>query len=234
MRVNELSPPDFPPSLTTLKRSPIKLYARGNLALLHSSRSVAIVGARDATFDGLKITDRLTRWAVNQGATIVSGLALGIDGQAHMSCLAEGGNTIAVLPCSVEKIYPPTHKALAENIVEQGGLLISEYAPTDTLQNHFFTARNRLQVALSHCSVVVECRPKSGTMTHARSCLEQGHSIFCVQPRPNQSLNTHWQGPQHIVQMLGGIPLYTKDQYPELLNAMENIPLNQPSLFPVE
>ena len=175
----------YPQSLRTIHDPPLALYVRGTL---ESSDAIAvgIVGARRASSYGLQAAQRLGYDLALRGVTVVSGLAVGIDGAAHCGALDAGGRTLAVLGSGLARLYPPEHRELAERIVAQGAV-ISEY-PMETLPlPHNFPRRNRLISGLSLGAVVVEAGPRSGALITADCALEQGREVFAV-PGPITSV----------------------------------------------
>lgn len=153
---------------------------------LTARKCVAIVGSRKLTPYGRQVTQELAGKLAEQGIVIVSGLALGVDAVAHQAALEAGGLTIAVLPGPLEKIYPRSHQWLADQILEAGGALLSEYPEgvPPLLQN--FVARNRLVAGLADAVLITEGAEKSGSLHTARFALEQGKEVLAV-PGPINS-----------------------------------------------
>ncbi len=169
--------PDYPPLLKTIPDPPALLYVRGILAA--AGRRLAIVGSRRPTRTGLAWTEQLAAELSERGVGTVSGLARGIDGAAHRGSLAGSGETIAVLGCGIDRIYPPEHAELFRAIAEQGAV-ISEYPPgTDPLPGHF-PGRNRIISGLSQGVLVVEADCNSGSLITAEFALDQGREVFAV------------------------------------------------------
>ncbi len=185
------SNPLFPSQLTTIQDAPVLLYALGNLDVLKQP-AVAIIGSRAATSYGKRISAMLAGDLARAGITIVSGLALGIDGHAHQGCLEAGGQTVAVLGCGIDVIYPRSHKDLYNDIIHHG-LLLSEYPLTTRPEGYRFPARNRIISGLSMAVIVVEATPKSGSLITARLALDQGRDVFAVPGRIDsvKSAGTH-------------------------------------------
>ena len=175
-----LDDPSYPEILRNIPSAPKQLYVVGPLAELLSRPRLAVVGSRKVTIYGKQVTTRLAGEAAKQGIVIVSGLALGVDGLAHQAALDAGGLTIAVLPSSIERIYPATHHQLAKRIVESGGVLVSEYPPSTDIFKGNFVARNRLISGLSNATLITEAALKSGSLHTARFALEQGHEVLAV------------------------------------------------------
>lgn len=155
----------YPEGFHELNRPPVAIYFRGSTDLL-TRKGIAIVGTRKASGAGISWAEENAKRAAEKGFVVVSGLALGIDSAAHNGVInsVNPSNTIAILPCGVDKAYPARHKELAERIVGRGGLLISEYIPGVGAEKHNFVERDRLIAALSKAIVAVECSSKSGTM----------------------------------------------------------------------
>jgi len=142
--------------------------------------TVAIVGTRKPTAYGREVAYQLSRDLAARGITIVSGLALGIDGIAHQAALDAGGTTVAVLAGGLDAIHPSRHANLARQIVENGGALISEYPEGMPSLAHQFLERNRIVSGLSDVVIVIEAAARSGTLSTARWALEQGKTVMAV------------------------------------------------------
>lgn len=138
---------------------------------------VSIVGSRRCTPYGAKLAFDAAKRLAEEGAVIVSGLAYGIDAQAHRGCLDAGGRTVAVLGTAIDQIYPATHRALAEQIIRRGAI-ISEYPPGEPTRNWHFLERNRLVAGLSDVLFVVEASDHSGTLTTVKEALERNVEVF--------------------------------------------------------
>ena len=168
----------YPWRLALLREPPPLLAVRGDAGLL-SQRAVAIVGARAATAYGLGVARRLAAELAGVGVVVVSGLARGIDAAAHRGALEAGGATVAVLACGPEQVYPPEHRALAEQIAASGAL-VSELPPGTPPRAPFFPLRNRLISGLCEALVVVEARLRSGSLHTVRHALDQGIDVLAV------------------------------------------------------
>ena len=154
----------FPAALKLIPQPPRELFIEGRWADLADKPRVAVIGSRKASPYGRLVTERLVRALVTYGITVVSGLAFGIDSIAHQAALDSGGLTIAVLPSGLDNIYPATHRHLANQIVKQGGALISEYPPkTESFKTNFI-ARNRLIAGLSQAVLITEAAAHSGSL----------------------------------------------------------------------
>lgn len=177
-RLLTLAEPDYPHWLLQTPDPPLLLYLEGRVELL-SAPSVAIVGSRAPTPQGL---ENARRWAADlsaQGWTVVSGLAAGIDGAAHQGALQGPGSTVAVVGTGLDQVYPRAHKALAGRIAQEG-LMLSEFAlDTPPLPAHF-PQRNRIIAGLSRGTLVVEAALRSGSLITARQAADFGREVFAI------------------------------------------------------
>jgi DNA processing protein len=177
------------------------------------------VGSRKASPYGRQVTEKLSRELAEQGIVIVSGLALGTDSIAHQAALDAGGATIAVLPSSLDEIYPATHRQLAEEIVRRGGALVSEYAPGAIVTRGNFIARNRLIAALADVTLVPEAALKSGSLHTARFALEQGNEVLAV---PGNITSPTSEGTNNLIKA-GATPVTDVDDILHILNLPRRI-----------
>ncbi|NLV73622.1 MAG: DNA-protecting protein DprA [Chloroflexi bacterium] len=170
--------PDYPELLKHSDQPPPLLYVRGSLEIA-DELAVAIVGTRTPTSYGKDVTRKLTYELARNQVTIVSGLALGIDGVAHETALEAGGRTLAVLGCGLDYIYPASHRALAERITSQGAL-ISDYPLGTKPEANNFPPRNRIISGLALGTVVTEAGLGSGALITLKYANEQGRDLFAV------------------------------------------------------
>ena len=168
--------PGYPALLRAIADPPDRLYVRGTIP---SGCMIAVVGSRRATPYGLRVAERLARELAGLGVVVVSGLARGVDAAAHRGALAAGGQTVAVLAGGLDRIYPPEHASMAEQIAGQGALLSEARDGTAPLPG-LFPVRNRIISGLSRGLVVVEAAERSGALITARMALEQGREVFAV------------------------------------------------------
>lgn len=178
VRVVPLLDPAYPDTLRALDDAPLVLAVRGDPAQL-SRPAIAIVGARAATRAARSFARRLAHDLARAGLTIVSGLARGIDAEAHRGALDAGGSTIGVLACGIDRIYPPEHRGLAEEILRVGAI-VSELPLGALPRPLHFPLRNRIISGLSRAVVVVEARRRSGSLITVRHALAQGRDVFVV------------------------------------------------------
>jgi DNA processing protein len=170
----------FPERLRAIFDPPPALYLRGaGEPELLARRAVAVVGARSCSPYGAQVARMLGRELAGAGLVVVSGLARGIDGEAHRGVLDADGLTVAVLGCGIDRDYPALNSQLSRRI-EEGGLVVSEYEPGVEPAPWRFPARNRIIAGLSEAVVVVEARERSGALITADFALEEGREVFAV------------------------------------------------------
>ncbi|MER3409590.1 MAG: DNA-protecting protein DprA [Thermoleophilia bacterium] len=174
------SSPSFPRALGSIFDPPVGLFLRGAGAVEDLDRpAVAVVGARSCSPYGASVARMLGRELAAAGLVVVSGLARGIDGEAHRGALEAGGITVGVLGCGIDRDYPAAHAELARRVCERG-LLVSEYAPGVEPAPWRFPARNRIIAGLASVVVVVEARERSGALITADLALEEGREVLAV------------------------------------------------------
>lgn len=169
---------DYPSLLKKISQPPWVLYYRGDVSLL-SGPAIAVVGTRRPTPYGLKVTQQFAEELSHCGWVIVSGMASGIDGVAHRSVLRAQGKTVAVLGSGIDVIYPKNHRALYEQLINEG-LVLSEMPPGTKPHPGLFPQRNRIISGLSYGTVVIEAAEKSGSLITANYSLEEGREVFAI------------------------------------------------------
>lgn len=169
----------YPQALLEISDPPPVLYAKGNLALL-ATPGIAVVGSRNASPQGEKNAEDFCSALCQHGYTVVSGMALGIDGAAHRGALKANGATIAVVGTGLDIVYPARHRDLAHKIVERGGLILSEFSLGTPSHAKNFPRRNRIISGLSLGCLVVEANVQSGSLITARLAAEQGREVFAI------------------------------------------------------
>ncbi|MGB4690737.1 MAG: DNA-processing protein DprA [Atribacterales bacterium] len=188
---------DFYPSLLrNISNPPFLLYMWGDFDFNQLDLFISIVGTRRPTPYGRKITRILASELAKDKWVIVSGLALGIDGEAHSSVVREGGITVGVLGSGLEVIYPSSHRRLAEEIVDGGGAIISEYPPLCPPRPENFPPRNRIISGLTQGVVVVEAPKRSGALITADFALEQGREVMAV---PGSIFSPQSEGANNLI-----------------------------------
>jgi DNA processing protein len=168
----------YPAALLETADPPLLLYAQGRIALLQAA-SIAVVGSRNPTAQGSDNARAFAKHLSQAGLTVVSGLALGIDGAAHEGALAGPGSTIAVMGTGADRIYPARHRALTHRIATEGLLLTEFEMGTPPLPDHF-PQRNRIIAGLARGTLVVEAALPSGSLSTARAALEAGREVFAI------------------------------------------------------
>ena len=180
VRVVVQSDEEYPARLLQIEVPPPALFVRGSLAPLAAEHVVAVVGTRRPSPGGRRIASRIATALARAGATVVSGLAVGVDGAAHAACVTDRAPTIAFIGGGHAVLFPKAHDRLADAIVDGGGAVISEYAPHTLPSRGTFPQRNRLISGASDAVVVVEAGARSGALVTASWALEQGRECFVV------------------------------------------------------
>ncbi len=220
MKINATPPQEnkYLEQLESIALTPKLLYYYGNWPEKRI-KTVAIVGARKSTAYGEEIAYKLAKALGEQGIIVISGLAYGIDSIAARGCLDGGGKTIAILGTEIEKIYPKTHVALAEEIVEKGGVVASEYHLGDKIfPKTSFLERNRIISGLSDVVVVIEARERSGSLNTAMHALEQGKDLFAL---PGDISRQTSQGCNRLIAK-GANPLLSIEEFMKYLVPKKN------------
>lgn len=204
--------PDFPPLLRSIHDPPVGIFLRGGAkpGLLRQP-AVAIVGARSCSSYGAQVARTVARELAGAGLLVVSGLARGIDGEAHRGALEASGLTVGVLGCGIDRDYPAAHAELSARIRERG-MVVSEYAPGVDPSPWRFPARNRIIAGLSAATVVVEARERSGALITADLALEEGREVFAV---PGEITSALSAGTNDLLR-LGATPLTSSKEVLDL------------------
>lgn len=199
--------PDYPLLLKEIYDPPLCLFVRGNIQNIQYP--FAIVGTRKASRYGKQITEEIVKALTEAQMTIISGLALGIDGVAHETNLKNKGKTIAVLGCGIDRatIYPRAHQTLSEKIIEQGGAILSEYPPKTLGTKYSFPKRNRIIAGMSLGVLVVEAQASSGALITAQAALEYNREVFAI---PHNITSSTGQGPNNLLKL--GARVVTQSQ----------------------
>lgn len=205
----------YPPLLKAIHDPPSRLYLRGAGADgILAAPAVAVVGARSCSAYGRSVARSLSRDLAAAGLVVVSGMARGIDGEAHRGSLdGQGAPTVAVLGCGIDRDYPAAHAELARRICERG-LVVSEYEPGVEPAPWRFPARNRIIAGLCSATVVVEARERSGALITADFALEEGREVLAVPGEITSSLSAGTNG----LLRLGATPLTRVDDVLELFD----------------
>ena len=195
MKIINIENNNYPEQLRKINKPPKKLYVLGDEKIL-SNKCIAIVGSRNCTEYGKKEALRFAQELTLQGLQITSGLAIGIDTFAHTGCLNEDGKTIAVLGCGFNHLYPKENRELFNKIINNGGAIVSEYAPILEPSSDKFRQRNRIVCGLSIATLIIEAAARSGTSITARYTMEQEKPVFCI---PNSLENNKGVGTNELL-----------------------------------
>ena len=194
----------FPQKLKEIPNPPKILYYEGNIKLLETP-IISIIGSRKCTKCGQAITRKFAKELEYQGITIASGMAIGIDSEAHLETLKQGGKTIAVLGNGLLNIYPEQNKNLYKEIINKGGLVITEYPNTKKAESKTFLERNRIVSGISIGILIIEAMKRSGTSVTARYAIAQGKKVFAI---PHEINNKNGKGTNELIRK--GAILITK------------------------
>ena len=217
--------PDRLHSIQGKKPKPPVLYIKGSIdAVRRDSVVVAIVGTRKPTENGIKGAYEFGRFAANNHIPVVSGLAYGCDAYAHQGCLKHGGIAIAVMAHGLDMIYPPEHLALAHQIIEQNGCLVSEYPPGIKSTRWSFVDRDRLQSGLSDNVIVIQTGKYGGTHHTVRFAQEQGRKIYCLHPHESDSDHSAVQGMYDIINNRGAEWIKDPEDLLTIINEQNRVP----------
>ena len=207
LRIIEFEDKLYPENLRKIDNPPKKIYANGNIEILNSN-CISIIGSRKNTKYGEKWCEKFVKEFVKYDLKIVSGMALGIDKIAHSSAIKYGGKTIAVLPSGLEKVYPMENLNLYNQIILNGGCVISEYEPEVEAISKRFLERNRIVSGLSIATVVVEAAYRSGTSVTAKMAQRQGRDVFCI---PGSLDNPKSIGTNNLIKEFAKIAISPED-----------------------
>lgn len=202
----------YPALLREIHSPPLVLFVRGNADIM-ARTSLAVVGTRKPTPYGIAATHRIAGPLASRGIVIVSGLAYGIDAEAHRAALDADGATLAVLGNGIDEIYPREHAQLAEIILHEGGALVSEFPPDAGIARHFFPQRNRVIAGLSRAALIVEAGLKSGALITARMGIDENREVFAVPGPIDQETSA---GPNMLIKNGAGVATSAEDLFPPL------------------
>jgi DNA processing protein len=213
MQIKDLSRKDFPKLLLEINDPPKSMRIIGEIP--QTEKYLAVVGSRKYSEYGKAVCEKLIEGLRGQSITIVSGLALGIDSISHRAALKAGLPTIAIpgSGLSDKVLYPPSHRNLAEEIVEKGGALISEFEDTYPSFPYNFPQRNRIIAGMSDATLVIEAELKSGTLITSKYAIDYNRDVFTV---PNSIFSKTSEGP-HMLLRLGATPI---TQSADIINAL--------------
>jgi len=211
----------YPAKFKELEKPVDLFFITGNKELLLGDRHIAIIGTREASEHGFAAGKRLAKLFSERGEIIVSGLAIGCDTSGHLGCLEAGGKTIAILPSPITDIMPKNNRKLAESIVENDGLLISEYYDGQQVQRGYYVDRDRLQSGLSDAVVVVETDVKGGTMHTVGYAKELGRLLACYNHPIKYLGSSQTRGTQKLIKDGDALPLGSKEDIETFFNKLK-------------
>ena len=180
---------EYPNDLKNIYNAPILLFYRGDLSILNNTLNIAMVGSRKPTRYGISCAKSISKQLSNLGINIISGLAIGIDSFSHIGCMEGEGKTVAVLGSSVDNPLPKQNIPLANKILDNGGLILSEYNVNSAVIPSNFVNRNRIISGLSQGVIVVEAARKSGALITVEFALDQGRNVFAIPGNINSEMS---------------------------------------------
>ena len=222
IKVLKLADQDYPLLLRETQNPPEEISIRGELPD-RDRLWLAVVGTRKATAEGLALAKKIAKTFAERGAVIVSGLAMGIDTAAHEGALSaktasgELGRTVAVLGCSVDRIYPAQNENLANKILSGHGAIVSEYEPGTPPLPHRFLERNRIVAGLAQAVIVVEAPEKSGALVTARLAAEYGREVFVL---PGSAGHPQYRGSHKLIRDGARLVDSAEDIFEDLVGAL--------------
>ncbi len=229
--------PEYPRLLREIPTAPAVLYYRGQVVLAENRGeipAIAIVGTRDPTDYGKRWAGKISTLLASKGFIIVSGMAQGVDTEAHRACLEAGGRTIAVIGTGVDIVYPPRNQALAADI-HQHGLIVSEYVASTPPDRTHFPARNRIIAGLSRVTIAIEAPVKSGALITAHQANDFGRDVYVLpgsidNPKAIGCLGLLSRGAQpilsldHLLELLACVPHLDADRQLQLFPPPVTVP----------
>ena len=223
--------PHYPPLLQEIPDPPARLYVRGDTTVLAEVAKLAVVGSRRGNHLGRRALDLVLPPTSAARLTIVSGLAYGIDAMAHRCALGSGGRTIGVLGSGVDgpSIYPKRHRALADQIIESGGAIISEYESGRPALAHQFPARNRIIAGMCQATLIVQAAARSGSLITARLALEYGREVWAIPGAISDPLS---QGTNLLIQQ-GAAPILQPQDITDLFGLTDTEPAADSAVVPL-
>lgn len=209
----------YPHFLKQISDAPAILYVKGNIAALNQTNSIAVVGTREPTQNGREVARKVAKYFAANGYVIISGLAKGIDTEAHEGALEARGKTIAVFGTPLDKIYPAENKQLAKRICDEAGALVSELALGQQSLKVSFVRRDRIQSGLSLGIIPVQTKREGGTMHTVEFARKQQRLIFCPRPVETEASAEEYEGIWYLIKEQG-VQDFQANDYPEILTQL--------------
>lgn len=174
-----VSDSSYPKKLIGLADAPKKIYYKGNIDIINNNKCITIVGSRNCSKEGLKLAYETAEMAVDKGFVVINGLALGCDTEVLKGALSKKGRCVAVMPCGLEQIQPKSNIGLADDVLKNGGCIITEYPEGAVLQKYNYVKRDRIQSGIGDGVIIIEAQEKSGTMHTADFAVRQKKKLAC-------------------------------------------------------
>lgn len=216
----------YPENLQGLDNMPVLLWARGDVRKLSGKVNVAVIGTRTPTSYGAKMAQRIVSLLVSRGCNVISGLALGCDAVAHSETVKAYGTTCAVLPSGVDNPVPASNKNLSNEILQKGGILLSEYPLGHSPQKREFVERDRIVAALADIVIVIEAGEKSGTMHTVNYALEYERPVLCTAHPQKYHNEETVKGIIKLVEEEKADPITSVEVLTDLIEKMKKIKAN--------
>ena len=214
---------DYPEYLKNIHNPPMVLFYRGDFSRINLARTFAVVGSRNISLGAKDNLKNILKGFTNSDLTIVSGGAIGADTCAHMCALEYNMPTVSVLGSGLNNLYPKQNKEMFQKIIDEAGVVMTEFVPSSPPINWHFPMRNRIISGLSHGVLIAEASIKSGALITANIAIEQGREVMCM---PGAISNPNTEGIYKLVKQ--GIPIVTNSQ--DILDVMEwKLKLEKPS-----
>lgn len=204
LNIKILSYFDYPDMLLNTYDYPFALFYKGNIDLIQSNKLISIVGTRLISTYGVNVLEQFIPKFVQSGLITVSGLARGVDKKVHDLTIDNAGKTIAVLGSGVDFIYPTTSKSTYQDILDNGGLIISEYIPGTKPTKYTFPLRNRIIAALSPVTLIVEAAKRSGSLITSKYATSYSRTVMAL---PGSVFNNYSKGTNDLIRYGGAIPV---------------------------
>jgi DNA processing protein len=220
IRIYSLFDAKYPYLLKQISDPPLFISVKGDIEILKKKKNIAVVGTRKPTEYGAESAAMLGKYLAEKGCNVVSGLALGCDSLAHEACVSVNSNAVGVLAHGLDTVSPKKNTKLAEKILLNGGVLISEYFIGTKSRNNYFVDRDRIQAGLSEAVIIVQSALHGGTMHTAEFCKKYNRTLACMQHSDAEVMNSAlFQGNKKLISE-GAVPLRNKSDIEQLLIAV--------------
>lgn len=221
IKISTLLDEDFPQKLKNIDDNPVIIYYKGNYNCLND-KCIGVIGSRNPSLHGVNVSYKISSILSQKNYTIVSGLANGCDTFAHLGALDTYGNTIAVMPCGLDMVYPNKNRDLFKRIIDNNGCIISEYPPDQTVSKYRLIERDRLQSALSEGIIVIETTENGGSLHTVNYAFDQNKIVSCYKHNQNYLNLKTVKGNIKLLQNDEVIPIYDTKSLNEFLKKVDN------------